>query len=399
MKIRIGVIFGGESVEHEVSIITAIQAMNKMDTEKYEIIPIYISKKGEWYTGNHLRDMETYQDLNLLKRYAHNVVLYHKKGNFILQSKGFLKRFITDIDIAFPIVHGTNVEDGVLQGYLHSIGIPFVGSDVYASVVGQDKVFMKQIFESNKLPITKYVWFFDNEYKEDSKAIINKTTKLKYPLIIKPASLGSSVGINIANDHQELINAIEEAINYDHKIIVEEVVHNLKEVNISVLGDYEHQEVSAIEEVTTANALLTYEDKYIGNKNGKGGTISKGSSSLRKIPAQLDDKLQQKIEITAKSAFKALNSSGVVRLDYLIDSKEAKIYINEINNIPGSLSFYLWEKAGKKYSELLDDLINIGIKDYKKRNSKTHSFDSNILQNYNGSKGGKFLKGGIKGKL
>lgn len=399
MKIRVGVIFGGESVEHEVSIITALQAMNKMDTEKYDIIPIYITKDREWYTGNHLRDMETYKDLNLLKRYATNIVLYCEKGNFILQSKKLFKRFITDIDIAFPIVHGTNVEDGVLQGYLHSIGIPFVGSDVYASVVGQDKIFMKQIFESNNLPITKYVWFFDSEYKEDSEAVIKKVNKLKYPVIIKPACLGSSVGINIAHNDQELINALEEAITYDKKIVVEEVVNNLKEVNISVLGNYEHQEVSAIEEVMTNHALLTYEDKYIGSKQGKGGTISKGSASNRQIPANLNEKLRTEIEATAKTAFKSLNSSGVVRIDYLIDAKANKIYINEINNIPGSLSFYLWEPTGKKYPELLDDMINIGVKDYKKRIAKVHSFDSNILQNFSGSKGGKFLKGGMKGKL
>ncbi len=399
MKIRVGVIFGGESVEHEVSIITAIQAMNKMDNEKYDIIPIYITKDREWYTGSHLKDMETYKDMNLLKRYASNVILYYKKGNFILQSKGLFKRFITDIDIAFPIVHGTNVEDGVLQGYLHSIGIPFVGSDVYASVVGQDKIFMKQIFESNNLPITKYVWFFDSDYKDDSEAVIKKINKLKYPVIIKPACLGSSVGINVAHDDQELRSAIEEALTYDSKVVVEEVVNHLKEVNISVLGNYEHQEVSAIEEVATNNALLTYEDKYIGSKSGKGGTISKGSSSSRKIPADLDEKLKKEIEATAKEAFRSLNSSGVVRIDYLIDSKENKIYINEINNIPGSLSFYLWEPTGKKYPELLDDMINIGIKDYKKRIAKIHSFKSNILQNFNGSKGGKFSKGGMKGKL
>jgi len=165
MKIRLGVIFGGESVEHEVSIISAVQAMHKMDNEKYEIIPIYITKDREWYTGEALKDIETYQDLGLLKRYSKNVVLYAKNGKFILQSKGFFKRTIKELDMAFPIVHGTNVEDGVLQGYLQSIGIPFVGGDVYASVVGQDKIYMKQLFTTEKLPISDYVWFYDVEYR------------------------------------------------------------------------------------------------------------------------------------------------------------------------------------------------------------------------------------------
>ena len=178
MKIRLGVIFGGESVEHEVSIISAVQAMYKMDNEKYEVIPIYITKNREWYTGEALKDIETYQDLDLLKRYSTNVVLYAKGNRFILQNKnGLFKKTVKELDMVFPIVHGTNVEDGVLQGYLQSIGIPFVGGDVYASVVGQDKIFMKQIFTCENLPISDYVWFYDTEYQEDDMKIVEKVEK------------------------------------------------------------------------------------------------------------------------------------------------------------------------------------------------------------------------------
>ncbi len=397
MKIKVGVIFGGESVEHEVSIISAIQAMNKMDQEKYEIIPIYITKNREWYTGEMLRDIETYQDMDLIKKYAKNVVLYFKKGRFVLQSKGLFKRVVKEIDLAFPIVHGTNVEDGVLQGYLQTIGIPFVGSDVYASVVGQDKIYMKQVFESEGLPITNYTWFYDVDYKEDSDRVIDKVSKLKFPVIIKPATLGSSVGIHTAHNEEELIDAIDDAIRYDNRIVVEEMVANLTEVNISVLGNYEHQSTSEIEQVLSAQDFLTYEEKYIGKgkMKGKGGFVksSKGMlSASRKIPAEIDEKLASDVRKYAVDAFRAIGSSGVCRIDFLIDQKKKKAYINEINSIPGSLAFYLWEPTGKKYTELLDDMINVAIKDYKKRISKVHSFDSNILAGFAGSKGLKGLK-------
>ncbi len=402
MKIKVGVIFGGESAEHEVSIISAIQAINKMNEEKYDIIPIYITKDRQWYTGAMLKDIDSYQDLSLIKKYATNVVLVEKNNRFILQKKkGLFKREVAEIDIAFPIVHGTNVEDGILQGYLQTIGIPFVGPNTYAGVVGQDKVFMKAIFEKEDLPLSKYVWFYDSEYKTDKDEVLKKISKLKYPLIVKPATTGSSIGISYAEDEAKLCESIDDAINYDTKILVEEVVENLKEVNISVLGNYEHQKLSVIEEVNGHNKFLTYEDKYIGGGKTKAkfGVKSvpscKGSkgmlSASRKIPADLSDKLKEEVETVAKKAFKALGSSGCCRIDFLIDSKKNKVYVNEINSIPGSLAFYLWEPLGKDYTELLDDMINIGIKDYKKRSSKTYTFDTNILQGFanNSLKGGK----------
>lgn len=388
--IKLGVIFGGESVEHEVSIISAVQAMNKMDTAKYEIIPIYITKDKKWYTGEILKDIETYQDMSLLKRYSKNVVLIEKKGRFVLQSQGFFKNEVKELDLVFPIVHGTNVEDGVLQGYLRTVGIPFVGSDVLASAIAQDKVVQKQIFECSKLPITDYVWFYDSEYLEDSEEIIKKVKKLGYPVIVKPASLGSSVGIGTAHDEEELKSRIEDAINYDTKIVVEEMVKNLTEVNISVVGNYEKQDLSVIEEVISDNDLLTYEDKYING--GKKGSSKGMLSATRKIPADLTQKQEEQVKEIATQAFKALNSSGNVRIDFLVDKKTKKIYINEVNSCPGSLAFYLWEPLNIDYTELLDRMINIAIKNYKKRLNKTYSFDTNILQGFSGTKGLKGLK-------
>ena len=261
MKIKVGVIFGGESVEHEVSVISAMQAMNKLDRDKYDVIPIYITKDREWYTGEMLKDIEVYQDLSLIKKYGKNVVLYGTGDSFVLQKKSFPRSIVTDIDIIFPVVHGTNVEDGGLQGYLQTVGVPFVGSDVYASVVGQDKVFMKDVWKQAKLPMTDYVWFYDVDYKQDNEEVLKKVEKLSYPVIVKPATTGSSVGIAVCGNREELVDAIDDAIQYDKKILVEEVVENLKEVNVAVMGNYERQKVSEIEEVLSANRFLTYADK------------------------------------------------------------------------------------------------------------------------------------------
>ena len=394
MNIKLGVIFGGVSVEHEVSVISAVQAMQAIDKEKYDVIPIYITKDREWYTGEILKDMDTYTDMDLLKRYTKNVSLINKKGKFYLQSKGLFKTIVTEIDLVLPIGHGTNMEDGTLQGYLQTIGIPYCESDIAASSVAQDKVTQKLVFQSKNLPMTAFTWFYDVDYTEDQENILKECAKLKYPVIVKPATLGSSVGINFAKDEAELKNAIEEAIQYDKKILVEHAVENLSEVNISVLGDYKYQEVSAIEEVTTIHHLLTYADKYMGNAKDK---PSKGMAGLgRKVPAKLEKKMQSEVENVAVKAFKAVGLAGVCRIDFLIDKNDNKVYINEINSIPGSLSFYLWEPKGKKYRELLDEIIKIGIKNYQDNSAKVHSFESNILEGYKagGAKGGKF---GCKG--
>ncbi len=406
MKIKVGVIFGGESVEHEVSVISAMQAMNKLDRDKYDVIPIYITKDREWYTGEMLKDIEVYQDLSLIKKYGKNVVLYGTGDSFVLQKKSFPRSIVTDIDIIFPVVHGTNVEDGGLQGYLQTVGVPFVGSDVYASVVGQDKVFMKDVWKQAKLPMTDYVWFYDVDYKQDNEEVLKKVEKLSYPVIVKPATTGSSVGIAVCGNREELVDAIDDAIQYDKKILVEEVVENLKEVNVAVMGNYERQKVSEIEEVLSANRFLTYADKYIGDGKGKlkGAKVpmkgsSKGMASAnRKLPAELPDKMRKEVEEVAVEAFKALGSSGNARIDFLINEETNKVYINEINSIPGSLAFYLWEAKGVDFSSVLDEMINIGVKDYKKRVSKTHSFETNILQGFAAHGGVKGLKG-MKGKL
>ena len=402
MNIKLGVIFGGETTEHEVSIITAVQAMASINKDKYDIVPIYMTKDKKMYTGHILMDIENYQDMDMIKRYAKEVVLYKKDDKFVLQSVKGLKRIVNEIDLAFPIVHGAGAEDGTLQGFLANIGIPYVGSDIYASVIGQDKVYQKDIFKANDIPVVDYVWFYDTEYMTNKNEIIKKIEKLKYPVIIKPSHQGSSVGITVANDKEELVKGIEEAIKYDEKILVEETVKNLREVNISVLGNADIQKLSQIEEVATKNSFLTYQDKYISGGKGKTGKTCnlKGmaGASGRQIPAQLDKKTQNEIEEVAKKVFKTIGLNGICRLDFLIDSKKNKVYINEPNTIPGSLSFYLWKGLGVSYTELLDEMIQLAIKNFKNKNKKTYSFETNILQNFSGLKGSKGLKG-MKGKL
>ena len=387
MKIKVGVLFGGVSVEHEVSIISALQAIKNMDLNKYEIIPIYIDKKGVWHTGEILKDINIYKDMDELKRFTNECILVNKENKFYLQTTGLFKRYKYEIDIIFPIVHGTNVEDGKLQGYLETINVPYVGSDVLASALGQDKVAQKAIYEVNKLPILPYIWFYDYEYNNDSEEYLKKINQLGYPVIVKPANLGSSIGIAVAKNEDELQKAIKDAINYDKKILVEKCLTDLKEVNISVLGNYQSIDTSLIEEVNNSHHILTFDDKYLNGNKTKGM-----AGSSRKIPADISKKMQEEIVDIAKKAFLALGNSGVVRIDFLIDNETKKVYINEINTCPGSLSFYLWEPSNKKYSELLDELIKIGIRNYQYKQKKINSFDSNILSNFNGTKGVKGTK-------
>ena len=394
MKIKVGVIFGGETVEHEVSIISALQAIKNLDESKYEIIPIYISKDRTWYTGHILLDIETFKDFNNVKKYAKKVTLYKKENSYLLQcTAGLFRKDITDIDVILPVVHGNNVEDGTLAGYLDTVGVPYVGSHVLGAALGQDKVAMKQIMASNDIPVVDYTWFFDNEYTEDKDKILKNIKKVGYPVVVKPATLGSSVGITYVKSEKDIEEALETAISYDTKVVVEKAVENLVEVNDSVLGSYEYQKVSPIEEVMGEDEILSYADKYLGNAK-KTGSASKGmASTSRIIPARISDKLTNEIQECSKKVFRIMNFSGVCRIDYLIDSKTQKFYVNEPNTIPGSLSFYLWKEAGMKYSDLLDEMIQIAIKEYKHKSKKVRSFDSNILEGFNGSKGCKGLKG------
>lgn len=393
MKIKLGVIFGGESVEHEVSIITAIQAMNNLDQDKYEIIPIYISKDKIWYTGKMLMEIDVYRDFNELKRYAKQVTLVKENdGFYLIKTNGMFNKRVSELDIVFPIVHGKGVEDGSLAGFLETIGIPYVGPSMLGASLGQDKVVMKQVMEANGIPVPSYTWFYDTEYLSDNKKILENIKKIGYPVIVKPANLGSSIGITVVKSELNIESAIDEAINYDNKIVVEKMIANLLEVNCSVTGNYEYQEASVIDEIVPKHDFLTFTDKYLGNaKKGKLKMpikSSKGSKGMaatdRIIPARINEKLANEVTKLAKETFVALNLKGIARIDFLVDKKNDKVYVNEPNTIPGSLSFYLWAPKGVPYTVLLDDAIKTAIKEYKNNAKKTTSFESNILSNYHG---------------
>lgn len=277
MKIKIGVFFGGKSVEHEVSIITAIQAIENMDKNKYDIIPIYISKENKMYCGEYIGDITRYKNIDDLIKISHQVTLaqINNKVALLRCNKKFLKNNIYDyIDIAFPIVHGTNVEDGTLQGYLKIFNIPYVGSDVMASACGMDKYVCKCILKENDIPVLDCKCFTLKDYNEDLEKVINTIEEnFSYPVIVKPVNLGSSVGIKIAKKLEELKDAIEDAFLYSKKILVERAIKNLREINCSVVGDYESAEASECEEPIKTDEILSFNDKYISGRKEASGKL------------------------------------------------------------------------------------------------------------------------------
>ena len=385
MRLNIGVIFGGKSVEHEISIISAISAMENMDSDKYQIIPIYIDKDNTWYTGMHLKSILHYRDIDLVKRYAKKVSLVKRGKSFILQSQGFFKKNLYVIDLVMPIGHGAFMEDGSLQGYLTMLGVPYTGSKVLASAIGQDKVIQKDLFKEYGIPTCNYVWFYDFEFSKNKKDVLSKISKLNYPLYVKPSSLGSSIGITLANDEKELIKGIKEAIKFDRKIIVEEKIDNLKEVNVSVLGDYENQVISEIEEINSSEDFYSFKEKYVGD-------YSKGREKGEISPLLKSKEMIEDIKNYAVKVFKAINASGVARIDFLIDNKKKKIYVNEINTNPGDLASYLWMAKKVSCEELIDHLIKLAIKDKKRESEKIFAFEGNLLEGYDVIEGGKLKK-------
>ncbi|MFD2706313.1 D-alanine--D-alanine ligase family protein [Salibacterium lacus] len=396
MKTRVGVFFGGVSVEHEVSVITALQAVQAMDDSKYEAVPVYISKDRSFYTGEQLLDIENYKDLDNLLENAQKVTLTTSEDESVLLQKDpvprFGKKIITEIDLAFPILHGTFGEDGVMQGYFELLHLPYVGCDVLSSAGGMDKVVMKQILRDSGVPVLDYVWFYSSYWVENSREMTKMIReKLGFPVIVKPANLGSSVGINKAENQQELEESVEEAMEFSSKLLVETMVEDMKEVNCSVLGDYEEVEASVIEEVLKSEDILSYEDKYQGG-NGKDGDGAKGMESTdRIIPAELEENRAKEVQELAKDTFQILGCSGVSRIDFLIDQNAGRVYVNEINTIPGSLSYYLWEPAGKDYTTLTDQLIQLALKRKRERDKLVFSIDSNLfsMQQAGGGKGSK----------
>lgn len=385
MRANVGVIFGGKSVEHEISIISAVEAMGYLDPNKYQVIPIYIDKEGNWLTGMHLKDILNYRDIALVKRYATKVALIKDGKRIVLQSLGLFKKNLYVIDLVMPIGHGTFMEDGSLQGYLNMLGVPYTGPGVLGAALGQDKVYMKQILDYNNIPITNYVWFDNKTFDTKKEEILEKISTLKYPLYVKPSSLGSSIGITKVENENMLISSIKNAFKYDKKVIIEEAVKNVKEVNISVLGDNNKQEVSVIEEINTTGDFYSFKEKYVEN-------YSKTIVKTKKTKPLLSKEMMEDLKRLAKDVFKILNAKGVARIDFLINEKTNEIYVNEINTIPGSLSGYLWLEKKKPQPELLDDLIKIAINSHKEKDEISLSLKGNLLEGYDILEGSKLKK-------
>ncbi len=391
MKKKLGVIFGGNSVEHEISIISALQAMENIDRSKYEVFPIYITKNNEFYSSEDFFNVDIFKTMEVIPSKYDEVVLSKEDKVLNLRTKSkklFKDNLVTSIDMLMPIVHGTNVEDGTLQGLIETLDVPYAGPTVLSGAVGQDKAIMKDILKANGIDQVDYIWVTRALDKAEIQALVEE--KLSYPVILKPAALGSSIGITTAANAEELMIGLDESFEFSNKIVIEKMLGDFTEVNISVLGDYKNQKVSVIEQVNKNDEILSYEDKYMsGSKSSKGD--SQGMASLpRIIPAPLDTEVTEQIQKIALETFKVLNCQGVVRLDLML--ADGHIYINEVNNIPGSLAFYLWEETGMNYTELLDEIINIGINAYFDKSKTTFSISSNVL-NMQGVKGSKGSKG------
>ena len=392
MKIKVGVIFGGKTVEHEISIISANQAITSLNKEKYEIVPIYISKNGKMYTGEELLDLKSFKDLDNLIQKCEEIVLVNDgtKANLLrVKNKKFSSNIINTIDIAFPVMHGTNGEDGAIQGFLEILGIPYVGPDVLSSSIGMDKIMMRRVLKEQQIPSLDYIAFYSLNYINDEEKYINEIeTKIGYPVIVKPGNLGSSVGIKKAKNREALIEAIEFSMEFSDRIMVEKSIEKLKEINCSVIGDMINATASTCEEPIGSDEILSYTDKYVGKSKTKGGTKSQGMATLqRKVPAEISEETTKTIQEMAVKTFKILGCNGVARIDFMIDLENNNIYVNEINTIPGALSYYLWEATNKTFEQELDELIALAFKRDRERQNRIYSYEQNILALGNGTKG------------
>ena len=400
-KIRAGVFFGGPSVEHEVSVITAMQAIQAMDPQRYEVIPVYTTKNGELYTGAHLAQLESYRNIPEALKQAQKVVLQKEGKDVVLmlaKQKRFGSSIVTALDVALPIYHGTGGEDGVMQAHFERLGLPYTGPDVTSSAIGMDKWASKAMFKLHGVPCVEGVKVTQSQYFTDPEAAAQTIEKaVGYPAIIKPYNLGSSVGIHKCRDRASLLEGLEDAFLYSQAVLAERAVQNLREINCAVLGDAEEARASVCEEPLNATDILTYADKYqSGGKTGKTGAKSgggsKGMQSLaRVVPADLSPEMTEKVQQLAIDAFRAIGACGCSRIDFLLDNQTGELFANEINTIPGSLAFYLWEKSGLTFTQLMDEMIRLALKRQRQQSLLHRSFETNLLQHaqIGGAKAGK----------
>lgn len=396
MKTTVAVFFGGRSTEHEISVISALQAINAFDTDRYEVVPVYITKNGKWLTSELLTDPSLYKTPEKLEAQCEEVYMRSTYGDhnlYFVRTKGLFGKIQSKkIDVVFPVLHGSNGEDGVFQGLIENIGLPCAGCNLLASAVGMDKIMMKLILAGCNIPVVPFKWFTDKEWIANETSLkTDIKQKLGFPVIVKPANLGSSVGIGAAYNEEELARCVMNAINYSSRIIVEKMLEDMKEINCSVLGTSNECKASVLEEPIKTGKFLGYDDKYLGGSKGNEGM----AASSKRIPAELTDGQTHDIKNLACETFRVLDCSGVSRVDIMIDNLTGKIYVNEINTIPGSLSYYLWEYTGITFTRLIDELIDIAFKQKREEDSKTTTYSLNIF-NVGTLQGTKGVKGNLK---
>ncbi len=398
-KLQLGVFYGSRTCEHDVSIISAVQLMRAANREKYDVIPVYISKEGEWYTGEALFDMSTYTNFDPSKKGIVRVKLDLTAGSGALtcieHGKGLLGKdkevVVARLDCVIPVFHGMHGEDGTIQGLLEMCNIPYSSAGVGSSAMGMDKVYMKQFFRGAGFPILPDYWFLRHAWEKGHDAVLDAVeAKLPYPVFVKPASLGSSIGVSRANDREELEEALELAFDFDRKVLVEQGLNKPLELNCSVLGYNGEAMASEIEMPVTGGDLLSYLDKY----GASGG--SKGMASLKRIlPAPIEPELREKIQKLSVEIFNCMDCKGVVRIDYMFDAASNSLYITEINTIPGSMAFYLWEATALPYADLIDKLVAFALEAKQDKDDSNYAYASSILTDV--SLGGKTgAKNGLK---
>ena len=391
MKTNIGVFFGGRSTEHEISVISASQAMAAIDRGRYDVTPIYITKQGRWYTGDALLDVKNYRDPASLLKKCTEVYMRPVYGDYNIypaKPSGFFGgggKPVGKLDVVIPVLHGSNGEDGIFEGVLETIGVPFAGCNTLSSANGMDKITMKMILQASGVPVVPYLWFTDKQWFGQREQLIGRIeSELGYPVIVKPSNLGSSVGIGRAMNREQLIDRIDDAERYSSRIIVEHMVEQLQEINCSVLGNADEYQTSVLEEPIKSGEILSYEDKYMGGTKGAKGM----QAAQKRIPADVPADVTERIQFLAGETFRVLGCHGVSRVDVIVDRADGNIYVNEINTIPGSLSFYLWEATGLTFAGLMDKLVQLAVQRSREAGQKTVSYDHNIFAMGGGVKGG-----------
>ena len=387
MKTNLAVIFGSRTCEHDVSIISGLQAAHAADTSRYQVTPVYIGRDGAWYTGQALMDIAFYTHFDASKvtrvrpeAEGNRLALYKADHQSLFRLGKAAPEALCDV--VLPVMHGLNGEDGTLQGMLELWNIPYTSSGVLGSSVGMDKIAMKQLFRGCGFPVLPDTWADRADWERDRDAVIARVeAALPYPVYVKPSNLGSSIGISRANDRQGLIHAMDVACAYDRRILIEKGVTHISEVNCSVLGYAGEAQASVLEmpgRVEDAD-LLDFNKKYLSG--GKGGKGAKGgmSSLARRIPAPISDDLTKKIQDMSLKVFRACDCKGVVRIDYILDTQSGEWFVGEINTIPGSLAFYLWEATGLRFSGLIDKMVEYALAAHKEKNKSQYSFQSDIL--------------------